>query len=86
MSSIKQRAVKCIFWSAIENFSVQGVRFIIGLILVRLLIPADYGLIGMLAIFIAIAQSFINSGFTSALIIKTKNPTQAVFSIKREVE
>ena len=57
-------------WSAIGRFSTQGVGFVIGLILARLLSPSDYGIVGMIGIFIAIAQSFIDSGFSSALIRK----------------
>jgi len=61
---------KSFFWSAIERFSVQAVQFIFQIILARLLSPSDYGLIAMLAIFMAIAQTFIDSGFTNALIKK----------------
>ena len=61
---------KGFFWSAIERFSVQAVQFIFQIILARLLSPSDYGLIAMLAIFMAIAQAFIDSGFTNALIKK----------------
>lgn len=57
-------------WSAFGTFSTQGISFIIGIILARLLMPADYGLIGMLAIFFAVSQLFVESGFSSALIQK----------------
>lgn len=57
-------------WSAIGTISTQGISFIIGIILARLLTPADYGLIGMLAIFFAIAQMLVESGFSNALIQK----------------
>ena len=57
-------------WSAVERFSVQGVQFLIMIVMARLLTPHDYGLIGMLAIFIAVAQSLIDSGFSQALIRK----------------
>ncbi len=70
MSSLKQKATKGVLWSAIERFSAQGVQFILGIIVARLLLPADYGLIGMLAIFLAISQAFIQSGFGAALIQK----------------
>lgn len=42
--SIKQQVTKSVFWSAVERFSVQGVQFILSLIIARLLLPADYGL------------------------------------------
>lgn len=57
-------------WSAIERFSLQGIQFLLGLILARLLTPEDYGIVGMIAIFIAIAQTFVDSGFSNALIRK----------------
>lgn len=41
--SIKQQVTKSVFWSAVERFSVQGVQFILSLIIARLLLPADYG-------------------------------------------
>ena len=66
-------------WSAIERFSVQVVQFLITIILARLVAHSEYGLIAMLAIFIAIAQSFVDSGFSSALVQK-KNRTEIDFS------
>ncbi len=57
-------------WSAIERFSVQGVQFLVMIVMARLLMPEDYGLIGMLSIFIAVSQSLIDSGFAQALIRK----------------
>lgn len=68
--SIKSKAISGLIWSAVERFSVQGIQFFIGIIMARLLIPADYGMIAMLAIFMAISQSFVDSGFSSALIQK----------------
>lgn len=78
-SELKKRALHGLAWSAVERFGMQGIQFVIALILARLLSPADYGLVGMLTIFIAIAQSFINSGFGTALIQK-KNPTREDYS------
>ncbi len=68
MSSIAAKSVKGIAWSAIERFSLQGVRFLIGIVLARLLSPSDFGLIGMLSIFLSISQTFIDCGFSNALI------------------
>lgn len=68
--SLKQKTAQGFIWSAAERFSVQGLQFILGIILARILLPTDYGLIGMLAIFLAISQVFIDSGFSSALIQK----------------
>ncbi len=70
MGTLKEKAVLGVKWSTIGNFTTQGVNFIVGLILARILVPSDYGVIGMVGIFFAIAQTFIDSGFTSALIRK----------------
>lgn len=69
-SSLKQKTMSGIVWSSLERFSVQGIQFIIQLVMARILLPSDYGLIGMLTIFLAIAQSFVDSGFTNALVRK----------------
>lgn len=57
-------------WSFIEKVGLQGIQFVISIVLARLLLPEQYGLIGMLAIFMGVAQSFLDSGFGSALIQK----------------
>lgn len=57
-------------WNVIGTFSTYAVRFVLGIIIARLLMPEDYGVIGMLAIFMAIAKSFVDSGFGNALIRK----------------
>ena len=64
----KERTANSMLWSAIERFSVQGIQFILSIIIARLVSPSDYGLIAMLGIFLAVAQTFIDSGFSSALI------------------
>lgn len=84
--SLKNKAVKGVIWSSIERFSVQGIQFLVMIIMARLLTPKDYGLVGMLTIFIAIAQSLIDSGFSQALIRKqdrseTDNSTVFYFNI-----
>lgn len=68
----KERTANSMLWSAIERFSVQGIQFILSIIIARLVSPSDYGLIAMLGIFLAVAQTFIDSGFSSALIQKHK--------------
>jgi len=68
--TLKQKTVNGLLWSFIENFSNQGITFIVGIILARLLTPEEFGLIGMITIFIAISTSVINSGFSQALIRK----------------
>lgn len=78
-SSLKSVALQGIKWSAIDKFAGYGSQFVIGVVLARLLTPADFGLIGMLSIFIAISQSFIDSGMGSGLIQKI-NRTEVDFS------
>lgn len=56
------------FWSVTERFGNQGIQFLIGLMLARLLLPEDYGLLGMLLVFISLAQVFVDGGFSAALI------------------
>ena len=84
--SLKNRTTKGVLWSTVERFSVQGMQFVIMIVMARLLTPHDYGLIGMLAIFLAVAQSLIDSGFSQALIRKqdrteTDNNTVFYFNI-----
>lgn len=69
--SLTSKTVSGVLWSTIERFSIQTVMFVLQIIMARLLTPADYGVIGMLAVFMAISQSFIDSGFSNALIRKT---------------
>lgn len=66
-------------WTAVQKYSTMIIQFISGIILARLLTPHDYGCIGMLSIFMALAETFIDGGFGSALIQK-KNPTQQDYS------
>lgn len=76
---LKSQTVKSFFWSAIERFSVQGIQFVLSIIIARLISPSDYGLIAMLNIFISLGQVFVDSGFSSALIQK-KDRTDVDFS------
>ncbi|MDR3245500.1 MAG: lipopolysaccharide biosynthesis protein [Prevotellaceae bacterium] len=79
MDNLKSKTTKGIFWSSIQTFSTQGIQFVIGIILARLLMPSDYGLIGMLGVFTAISGTFVNSGFSSALVRK-QNCSEEDFS------
>jgi len=76
---LKERTITGMLWSAIDSFSNQGIQFAVGIVLARLLTPREFGLIGMITVFIAISKTFINSGFSSALIRK-KNCSQADYS------
>ena len=69
-SSLKQKTVKGVLWSSLERFSVQGIQFLVMIVMANMLTPHDYGLIAMLAVFIAVSQSLVDSGFSQALIRK----------------
>ena len=70
MSSLKEKTVKGVMWSSIDRFSTQGIQFVFSILIARLLLPSDYGAVAMLNIFLAISQTFIDSGFGTALIRK----------------
>ncbi|MBV5340293.1 MAG: lipopolysaccharide biosynthesis protein [Deltaproteobacteria bacterium] len=70
--SLKTKTINGLVWSFLDNFVVQGVNFVTGIILARILSPREFGLVGMVTIFIALGQSFADSGFTQALIRKKK--------------
>ncbi|MNQ22913.1 Teichuronic acid biosynthesis protein TuaB [compost metagenome] len=65
---LKSTATKGIIWSAVDKFAVQMGQFVVSIVLARILLPEDFGLLGMLAIFIAISQTFIESGMGLGLI------------------
>lgn len=68
-----------LFWRFSERTAAQGVSFVVSIILARLLTPEDYGLIGLITVFISVATVFVSSGFGNALIQKEK-ATQTDFS------
>jgi teichuronic acid exporter len=76
---LKKSLVSGVFWSAVDRFAVVALQVVFEILLARLLLPADYGLIGMVAVFIAIAQVFVDSGFMNALIQK-KDRTETDYS------
>ena len=78
-NKLKQKATSGIVWTALQRYSTMVIQFVSGIILARLLTPYDYGCIGMLMIFMVLAESFIDGGFGSALIQK-KSPTQEDYS------
>jgi len=66
--SVRSKLLHGVAWRFIERIFVRGLQFVIGIILARLLSPSDFGIIGMLTIFISISNIFIDGGFTKALI------------------
>ena len=70
--SLKQRTVKGVAWNLIERIGLQLIQFLMGICLARLLMPEDFGLIGMISVFLAITTVFVESGFGTAYIQKKK--------------
>jgi O-antigen/teichoic acid export membrane protein len=68
--SLKDKTVKGVAWSGIDNVAQFGVTFMVSIVLARLLSPDDYGLIGIITIFTTVCTALINGGFTTALIRK----------------
>ena len=66
--SVRSQLLHGVAWNFIEKILIRGASFFIGIILARLLSPSDYGLIGMLAVFISISNVFIEGGLAKALI------------------
>lgn len=82
MNNMKQKTVNGVVWAIAEQFSLYGVKFILGIILARLLTPADFGLIAMITVFFAVADVFVNSGFGMAYVQKkviSKTDADTVF-------
>lgn len=67
---LRNKAKRGFVWNTVERLVTNGIQFVLTIILARLLSPDDYGVIAMPAIFLAIAQVFIDSGFANALIRK----------------
>lgn len=78
-TSLKSTATKGVLWSAVDKFAVQFGQFVVSIVLARILMPEDFGLIGMLAIFIAFSQTFIESGLGTGL-IQRQDRTDVDFS------
>lgn len=77
--SLKHKTVSGVLWVLTTQFGTQGVSFVVSVILARLLLPQDFGLIGMITIIISIGRSLIDSGLASALIRK-KEPDNLDFA------
>jgi len=86
--NVRSKLAHGLFWNALEKFLLQGVTFIIGVVLARLLMPSDYGLIGMLGVFMAATGVFVDSGLGNALVQKnncTSLDYSTVFSVNMVV-
>ncbi len=77
--SLKSSVITSLIWKFLERIGTQGVQFIVAIVLARLLSPADFGLIALVTVFVAIANVFVQSGLNTALIQK-KNADNLDFS------
>ena len=69
-NSIKDKVVNGLFWKLLENGGAQGIQFVVAVILARLLTPEEYGTVGIITIFIIIANVIVQNGFSTALVQK----------------
>ena len=72
--SLRNKTIRGVGWSAADAFLGQGITFVVGLVLARLLSPDEYGLIGICLIFTTVLNGIVDSGFSNA-IIRKKNAT-----------
>jgi teichuronic acid exporter len=70
MNSLKKKTVHGVSWSVIDNVASSGISFLVGIVLARILSPAEFGILGMITVFIAVSNSIVDSGFSNALIRK----------------
>ncbi len=66
----KSRVISSLIWKFLERGGTQGVQFVVQIVLARLLVPSDYGILAILMVFIEFANIFVQSGFNTALIQK----------------
>ncbi len=71
MDSLKQKAITGLKWTFLDQAGSLGISFVVGIVLARLLQPSEYGLLGMVTVFTAIATVFTDSGFGQAMVRKT---------------
>ena len=77
--SLRKQALTGMMWTFAQGFSTQGIGFLISVVLARILLPAEFGIIGMIAIFMGIGGALVDSGLASSL-IRTPDADQEDFS------
>ncbi|WP_107040073.1 lipopolysaccharide biosynthesis protein [Brumimicrobium mesophilum] len=77
--SLRKKSIQGVLWVFIQQFSNQAVTFVISIFLARILLPEDFGLIGMITVFMALSQVLLNAGLTQSLIRQPK-PQQIDYS------
>jgi len=66
--SLKKQATRALVWTFAQQFGNQLIGFVVSIILARLLLPEEFGLIGMIAVFVAIGNTLLHGGLTKSLI------------------
>jgi teichuronic acid exporter len=79
MSELRKKTLNGLVWTFGQQFGVQLINFVVSIVLARLLLPSEFGLIGMIAVFINIGNVLSDSGMNSSL-IRTDNPNQIDYS------
>lgn len=67
-STLKERTISGLIWNAVERFMIQGGQFVIKIVIARMITPEEYGLIGIVTVFLVLSDVIINGGFAQALI------------------
>lgn len=68
LDSLKKNTIKAVYWNAIQRYGVLLISFVSNIVFARLLTPEDFGVIGLLNVFIAVASSMVDTGFDASLI------------------
>lgn len=79
--SIKSKAVHGLIWSMIEMFATRLISLMIQIILARLLLPSDFGIIAMITVLVAVSQSLVDGGFQNALIREKTTTDDDFFTV-----
>jgi O-antigen/teichoic acid export membrane protein len=77
--NLKEQAINGVLWNTFGTLASFAVEFVIGIVLARILTPAEFGLVGTIMVVIAISQVFVNSGFSQA-IVRKQDCTQEDYS------
>lgn len=78
-SCMKETVISSLIWKFLERLGTQGIQFVVSIILARLLLPSDYGVVTMIMVFTAISNAFIQAGFSTSL-IQQKNSDELDYS------
>lgn len=70
VNDVSSKAISCTYWTFLERFGALGIQFLVTMVLARILLPGDFGLVGMLSLFTAVGSLLLDSGFSHALIQK----------------